>query len=256
MKKFALIVLITLSAAVIFNSCSSSTDNPATDTTNYFPFKSGNFWVYNSSTTANGQTANTVDSTVMMEQSTQVGQMANRLENYIDSIKSKDSYQYTNGGKLYSLISSVLPDSSILNLPSSLVPEQWVVIADNNAASWDIITIPLTNLPLNLQGNAVTLNGTITVKGQKSDKSTISIMGTDYTAQKFILNIIINGTVTIPIIPVPIPLSNFTIQSNYYYVDNIGLVKSETLPSTLDLTLTKITTPESLSTLKNYSVTK
>jgi hypothetical protein len=246
MKKFALIVFLTLTFAVIFSACSSSTDS--TDTTNYYPMKSGNFWVYATSTKMDGTTTNSVDSTVTKEQSTQFGQLCFRFENYSDGIKGNDTYQYSANNKLYTSIKSVLPSPDLLPLPSNLVPDAWVVIADNNSSSWDIFTLPVDSIPITYGGLTFSLSGTIKIQGKKSEKTTVNFMDKNYTAQKFIMEVNINGTIggTIPV--------NFTIKTNYYYVENIGLVKSETLSTTITILIQTITTPEINSTLTNYFV--
>jgi hypothetical protein len=210
--------------------------------------KSGSFWVYGTTTKMNDSTTNSVDSTVVKEQAIQFSQMSFRFENYHNGKKGNDSYQYSANNKLYTSIKSVLPSSDLLPLPSNLVPDVWVVVADNNSSSWDIYTIPIDSLPISYGGLTFSLTGTIKIQGKKSDKTTLNIMGKDYTAQKFIMEVIIDGKIggTYPI--------NFTIQTNQYYVENIGLVKTETLSTSLTVLFQTITTPEINSILTNYIV--
>ncbi len=234
--------ILLLSATISFfllSSCSDDTTTNPTDNANYFPSKSGNFWVYESVTKNDqDQDVKTVDSTVSTGVETKLSKQASVYKNFVDGQSTTTSYDYVDNQKLFQLIAGFLPDQSTLGFPLPLeVPDAWALMADMNAtAGWDIATIPLTDLQIDLPGTGPIKikSGNIKFTGLKGGKSDVTAAGKTFSAQEFTINSIFTSVISITYNGFPIDVNlNFTITTKRYYADKVGLVKSTALPTTI-----------------------
>lgn len=254
--KSKLLLILGLSAALFFASCSS--DNNSTNPTpsgDFYNFKTGNFWVYNVSTINPDSDEETVtrDSSVIVGQEMKFGKNAFKFTKYSNNEQSGDLYQYSENAVLYGLLSSLMP-SGEMGIPTTQVEDTWIKMADPNASGkWDIYTLNLAEVPLDLGGINLKFSGTIKFDGMKGEKKIVNVLNKDYTAQKYTINANINISATFSGIPLPIVA---TIPTHFYYVDGIGLVRTQTESVAINLIATTYNTPSSESLLINYNVTK
>jgi hypothetical protein len=240
MKLFKItLVLAFLAVMLIINGCSNSTST--TNPQNFFLVVSGNYWVYatyNLDTAGvKDMTSMTTDSTVITGTQTLYGKNSFIFTTYNSKTGSKTQNFYTENGKLYTAVSSVIPDTTQFPLPLN-IPNAWVVVADPDSASWTIFSQALNNADFPVPGyGTAKLTGTFAIRGEKGSQSTMQT-GENQTisvsAQEYRMIFSFNGTITIPGVPIPMTL-NFAVTNHSWYGVNIGLIQSKTDPSTISV---------------------
>ncbi len=232
------LAITALFAFIVLTSCSDDTTNP-TNSSDYFPSKAGNFWVYETVTKDDKDVEiKTTDSTVAMGVETKLSKQASVNKNFVDGKLSTTSYEYVDSQKLYQLLAGFLPAESTLGFPLPLeIPDAWALMADANATTgWDIATIPLDNMEIDIPGTGLVKikSGNIKFAGLKGGKMDVTAAGKTMSAQEFTINSIFTSTISVTFQGVPIDVSlNFTITTKRYYADKVGLVKSISMPATI-----------------------
>ena len=155
-----------------------------------------------------------------------------------------------------------MPEDNAIGLPFGEIEDQWVVVADLNASQWNIFELELNQFDIDYGGLAGKLNGDFKMVGKKGNKVILEdIMGASHTTQEFIVENIIIGKFTITSLPFPVTVDvDSKIISRNYYADGIGMIKSESEPTTIDLVLPgmgtqKLPVPGNSSILLRTNVT-
>jgi hypothetical protein len=199
----------------------------------------GSYWVYDSKRLdGEGKVIGTsTGSVAIYKTSTRLSKECFVFNNYADGEHQGDTYQYKTETELYTLLDVILPDPEEFPLPIGEIVDQWVKIADNNQASWDIYQHTMNDFEIDMEGIKGKLKGTLKIVGKKGSMVSLSgIMGQTYNAQEFIVENHISGKFTITSFGLPIPIDiNEKIYFKYYYADKIGLIKYRAEPLIITL---------------------
>lgn len=239
MKRILTISLTALMLLAMF-SCSDDKSSNVNET-EMFPMEVGSYWVYDSKELdAEGEvTATSTDSTAISRKTTKLGTECFEFKTYVDGAHDGDIYQYKSEVKLYTLLEAILPEDNAIGLPFGEIEDQWVLIADLNASQWNIFELDLNEFEIDYGGLAGKLNGKFKMVGKKGNKVVLdNIMGASHTAQEFVVENIITGKFSITSLPLPISVDvDSKIISRSYFVDGIGMIKSQSEPTTIDLVI-------------------
>lgn len=262
MKKLSNIAMFCcIATTLILASCSNSTTTTVADK-NYFPLTVGNTWVYDGVETEDKSGTATPVSGTEYTKTTRVdaaltyqGKSAYRLID-VNSDGSKDStYISKSGSQMYSFISLSPGNAGGGAIGGVDFGSRWMLVADFNAASWNVLDTNIANIPIDLGGGATTTGkAAVKITGTKGSMSSITVGSETVQAQEFIMTIGITMTITVPFLGdqvIPINLINKT-----YVAENIGIVKTEQLPFTLNALGTPQANNGSRETLKSYTVIK
>ncbi|MBX3042234.1 MAG: hypothetical protein KIT33_09130 [Candidatus Kapabacteria bacterium] len=238
MKNFMLFLALVVFAGGIISSCSEDSNTPSKEK-NLFPATNNSFWVYTRTYVNDGQTATATDSVAISGTETVKGQTASKYNVYTGGQLRESYFRYSQDSKLYSLPSELLPADILALIPAEILPQDWVVIADDKTNSWEMFTFNVDNVPVDLGGTTTTLNGVIKVTGQKGGMVNKSVGATNYSCQEFTSKISYTGKINY--LGQNIDLK-FEVNSKTYYADNVGLVYSETPEQEIvvDLVFSKI----------------
>lgn len=238
-NRILLLMILTALSLAFLSSCSDdSTTNPS-DTVDYFPAKTGNYWVYNFVTLDDNNTEITsTDSVVAIGTETKLAKNATVFDNFNNGSSSGKTYEYAEMGRLYQLLAGFLPDPSTLGFELPIqIPDTWALMANSKAtAGWDIATIPLNNIEIDIPGYGPIQikSGNIKFTGLKGAKTDVTAAGKTFSTQEFVINSIFTSTISVVYQGIPIDVNlNFTITTKRYYADKVGLVKTEALPTTI-----------------------
>ncbi|GAB1370099.1 hypothetical protein MASR1M45_01570 [Candidatus Kapaibacterium sp.] len=225
MKKLLAVLSIAVLGVLMLGSCSDSSNNTTPEEKDLFPAKVGSHWVYERTYVEDNETKTTSDSVIVVELSSKFGKDCQKYNTFIGGVKYDEFFRFSAEGKLYALPSELLPSDLTALLPAEIFPQDWVVIADDNSNTWNMFTIPVDNVNLQISGANAVLNGEIKVSGQKGAKANMTVSGKTYSTQEFITKIAYTGKVTYG------PLSpdlTFEVVTKSYFADKVGLVKLET----------------------------
>lgn len=261
MNKFSKLAMLCCIAATMFlASCGSDSTTPSTDK-NYYPLTVGNTWTYDgvetedkAGTTTDIDTSKYTTTTRVDASLTYEGKSAYRL---IDSSSNRNgardtTYISKSGSQLYTyveLIPKEVLNSFGINLDLS---SRWVLTSDLNQSTWVIlpdttikgIQFEYDNLPLSI-------DITLKINGAKKETSTMTVDNKSVQVQKYTTTV--NVTLSISGFAVP-----FSIISDTYVSENIGIVKTEAHPFTITfpqfLPIPPMSNTGSRETLKTYTV--
>jgi hypothetical protein len=238
MKNTVSILLILLVGGLLLNSCKDEKTVTPSEEKNYFPSSNGSYWIYNRTYVENNEPKTTNDSTVIVGSETIHSQTASKYSMYFDGTFKESYFRYSNESKLYALPTELLPTELAQLIPPGILPDAWVVLADDKQSSWEMFSFNISELPIEVMGQNAKLNGVVTVKGTKGSTKNIDVSGTSVVAQEFTTTISYVGKLNLAGVDFNL---TFNIDTQNYYSDNIGLVSSETLEQTIliDLGFTK-----------------
>ena len=253
--KSKIIILLSVALAFYLSSCSSDNNstNP-TPTGDYYKLAANNYWVYETKDTdpESEEVVTYQDSTVIEKQEIKEGKNAFKIKTYTNGEDGdSEMYQYAENGVLYTLLNDFLPDDGLIPIPDDQFENKWIKIADPNATKWDLITLNLSDIPLDFEGVQLNLSGSLKIEGTRGDKVIINVMGKDYTAQKYTINSIVEASTSFSGVPFTIKT---TIPTNFYYADGLGLVKRETISTEISFLAFSFMTPSSVSTLIRHNI--
>lgn len=263
MTKFLTIGLAAFALFALFSCSEDKAPNNKIDV-EYFPMTNGSYWVYDSKEyDADGkETGTSTDSMAISRTTTKLGKECFEFKTYVDGQHDGDIYQYKVEAQLFTLLESILPEDNAIGLPFGEIEDQWVVIADLNASQWNIYELDLNNFEIDYGGIGGKLNGKFKMVGKKGNKVILdNIMGASHTAQEFIVENLITGKFGITSLPIPLTVDvDSKIIAKSYFVDGIGLIKSKSEPTTIDLVIPgfgiqKLPVPGNSSILLRTNVT-
>lgn len=277
-NSFKYILLISL---LIFTvSCSDDDDNKkSTSTTNYYPLTSGSYWVYlKAEVKADGSLGSTIyERNEVSETEVISGKNTTKINTYegdapnnigIEVIESNN--YYSENGKTYASISYIDRLLSVealgVNIPKPTNVD-FIKLIDENASSWNVIEIPLNELPLQYQGQEIRLTGKATLKakslGEKLYTNLALSLNGNSAAYEYEFEI--SGNVSFIIVGQNVPAGTISIKSTIerWFMKDVGQVKrvdsaieisSTGTISTILNTLDKFSS--SVYELNSYSVIK
>lgn len=233
MKK--LLMLLAVLAPAFIMSCS---DDPAPTTppvvtvgVNLMPLAAGNYWI---------QTTTNLDTNGVA------------LDTYTDTLTSSATMTYkaksaativnTNGGsrdttyiasegtkvhigaETYEKILNALASA---NLPgfSLKLSNDWVKVADYDAATWSEPETQVKDVPITYSGISGVMNGTVKINGKKGTNAA-AIIGKAYTANGYELSIVFDGVVSVPLLGITDAATvKISVDQKYWFIDGVGLYK-------------------------------
>ncbi len=235
------LVLLSLVLPLFIISCSDDDNNVSPNSSNYYPMKSNNYWVYDyySYDMQNNIQNDTYkkDSVVVAQQQNYMGKDAYLLNEFSDGVMANGTYFSYADKKLYAESKFILPSSDAgLMLPLDKITNEWAILADFDAASWNILTHQFANETIEFPGLPVapTFSANYNVTGAKGTDVQMQIGGKTVNAKEIIVKHTVAGSLKILILSAPI---NFTITEKYYFVENIGLVKMVSESQTVSITI-------------------
>ncbi len=222
--------------AIILFSCKDNSTEPTEDF-NYYALKEKNAYTWKYSSISFDKDGNFKEDTRTQEVVDQRGKKfildKNAfvlLKTYQDG-KTREDYFYVDNKKLYAHSNYVTPNISGegFNIPINL-PEDWVIIADDEANEWNIVSVPITDIPIATPLGEAKINGTLAIKGQKGKQSEIEFEGKKYPTKEFKILYQFTGKVSISFFNNDL---NFTITENYIYANDMGLYELIREPITI-----------------------
>jgi hypothetical protein len=260
MKKLSTMAALCVFATLVLASCSktdSGTTNPPADK-NYFPLTAGNSWTYDGVATEDKSgtvtdiagtsytTTTAVDAALTYE-----GKSAYRLVSTMSDMTKDTTYVSKSGSQMYTYIA--LNPGAVAGVAGLDFGSRWMLIADFNASAWSILDTNLTDVPIDFNGTTLNAKINVKVSGAKGGTSSMTIGAATVQAQEFTMTFSINATVTVPFLgdqTIPVTFTQKT-----YVAENIGIVKTETLPFTISVPGTPPQSNNgSRETLKTYTV--
>jgi hypothetical protein len=233
MKKLLVFITIAFLGGLFINSCSDSSTTP-TVTKELFPSNTGSYWIYQRAYVEEGTNKTATDSVVILGQENYLGQSAAKYTVYNENEVFETYLRYSQDSKLFALPSELLPVGLMALIPSEILPQNWVVIADDKASQWDIFSFDVTQVPLDFNGVSAVLNGQIKVTGTKGGTRSVLVNGANASAQEFVTTVAYVGTVNYMGANIPL---EFSVITKSYFVDKIGLVLVETPEQNVAVTL-------------------
>lgn len=225
---------------LFFASCSDDVQptNPPVTTTNAFPLKSGNYYIYDTYRTDTSKvpqdSTRRNDSTAIGAAITIEGKSAFELSNFRGgTIKLTTDYaaKDTNTAWLYTTLlpySIELPEIARPLMPSG---RRWMKIADFAKTSWTVFDTTLTNVQVVIPqlGQPISVDAQITQTGSFLTKEPVTVGDTTFTAHKFTLSMLVIGKTG------GIEATRFTLTQDIWFAENIGIVKDVVNPFTVTL---------------------
>jgi hypothetical protein len=238
MKSLRALLLILLTVA-FFASCSddSSVSNPEDNTDNLLPMKSGNNWIYFTESLDSNNIAvpgsEVTDSTFVSGTEEKLGKTATILSTVRlqGTGVPPEQYYYTESSKIYAhstiIENLIMFDGLPFELPIT-IPEQWFLLINPNADTWDVAIIPVNDDTVAFSGFQLIMDGTLSLKGKKAGTETIQIGTVNHKSHKYTITINFDFQVklTVPGNPVAIEdVIKFDRDVNFWFVNNIGNVR-------------------------------
>ncbi len=252
------LVLIISSLSFFLFSCSE--DNTTSNNSNgdFFPTSKGSYWKFlsydlDSNSVRVPETEDTIITTIVGT-TTIAGKNAIIFAETSSKNKSTDTiYLAEENNKIFTFLS--LFNNDFIPINSN---DQWVMIADFNLSSgnqWTILndtTLETFDIPPDL-GFSGTMTPTISIKGRKEGNSIISVKGKNVQAQEFIITFVMKIKVQISGVPLPVNL-DFNVVTHTWYGENIGQIRSQTDPFSINIVVQKINFNGSRSELLDYYI--
>lgn len=247
MKTLKQIILIFVASALVL-ACSSDDNNdpapsnpPSNNTGNFFPLTVDDYWNYDVAYRDNNDSNNNSDSADFLFVDTQLG-AAYKLGVNTNDVANGAMNAILVNGTLERSESTLMLDGSIAipfpGFETSSIDFTDIVLYDLNASNnSELSSVSGTlnqNIELGTDNIPVTINYTVSTR-QLNNNSNVTANGVSYTSASkatFKLNLNVVATIVNPITmqPQDLPiLSNqdVTVATNYF-VEDIGMVKSET----------------------------
>ena len=215
-------------------SCSDdSPTKPSADKT-YLPTTNGTYWlseVYTLDTNGRLDTQPYYDSLIVSGTETKLEKLANVFNGFISQNRSQWSanrteYYYIERNKIYThsdIFKSIFGlklDEANFDLPIEY-PNEWYLFIDPNSNSWQIDTLILSDIPIELLGTTRSVDATIIIRGSKGNTETVTFKGQQYTAQIFNIEFSLDGKID-KLLPVKISR-----KLSLWMVDGLGFFKTK-----------------------------
>lgn len=254
MKYFRIFALIGIIASVIV-SCSDDASNPTFEAKNYFVFSQNNTWTYRDSSYTNNTPTITNYDARGVGKDTVMNRYADAVAEQQREDQSRDTnyYYVENKSKLYTSLYFILPkDLSAFGISGSLFPNQWILVADQENASWKIIELPIDSQTVSVPGygNVKLKDATLAITGSQGGTKTFTVDSKQLEAKEFNININLTGTATFGL-SFDVTLN---VVSHLYFAENVGFVGYISDASSVNLGLSSIPIPGSSRILTSYTV--
>lgn len=253
-----LLAFITASLSFIIFSCSEDNSTSNNLSGDFFPTSKGSYWKFlsyelDSNSVRVPETEDTIITTIVGT-TTIAGKNTTIFAETSSKNQSTDTiYLAEENNKIFTFLS--LFNNDFIPIESN---DQWVMIADFNLSpgnQWNILndtTLETFDIPPDL-GFSGTMTPTIAIKGRKGDNSIIQVKGKNVQAQEFIITFAMKIKVQISGVPLPVNL-DFNVVTHTWYGENIGQIRSQTDPFSINIIVQKINFNGSRSELLDYYI--
>jgi len=231
--------VLTLAAAstMMLTACGDDkptqpTPTPTSDS--YLNTTSGQYYVMNVDTTT-GTAANpvvessTVDSVVVAGTVTYQGKSASMRIRYNNNVVVDSMYNYEEGGKVYEAFRLAIP--ALAGLAPLDLGVRWIVVADQNSASWQALYDSIPNLSLQYGDSTLTGSAAIRVVGTKVGTENVTIGTSNVAAIKYDVTYTLSLYTQIQAGPTPLPVTivyPYTISS--WWAKGHGVIRTSQPP--------------------------
>ncbi|MBK9248954.1 MAG: hypothetical protein IPM69_12770 [Ignavibacteria bacterium] len=266
MKKLIKIASLCIIASLVLASCSDDTVTPAADK-NYYPTTVGSTWTYDgvntedtTGTTRDISASSYAMSSTVKDSLNYMGKSAVLIVNTYNNGQPDDTtYISKTATQIYQYMSFTPGDFGGFGLSSILdFGSRWVLIADYNQASWPVFDTTVTGITLPLPSPFGPTPAKITAKvtSAKSGVSSLTVGTQSVQVQEFITTIAFTAVLTTVLGEQTVPM---TFVNKTYVSENIGIVKTEALPTTISFPanlIAPIHINGNKETLKTYTIVK
>lgn len=229
--------ILTLSVVALgFVACSSDSGTNTPSTTNSYLVKTtGSYWTYFTYALSGSETAPVdkltgQDSTVVAGPSTQGGQSCTMyVTHHVDTmalVSTDTSYQREEGGKVY--MYQDLSFGALGGLPAMNFGTKWIVMADQNNASWTSFDTTMKGVSFTYNSIPLTADINMVMTGAKIGTETVTVNGMTYTN-----TLHCSTTIAVTMTITGIGQVKFNIPAHYWLAPNVGMVKMEQPPQTV-----------------------
>ncbi|MFH1050319.1 MAG: hypothetical protein V1779_05230 [bacterium] len=241
MKKILINSLMIMFLGIIFYSCSEDPVKPPVNndpSNKYFPLKVGSWWTYTNYTL--DRDGNKIDTTefnskyIIGDTVTQEGKLA-YIFNIQDLLGNKiedNKFYYTTKTQVFEYFKLLPP----LNFSFPIdIPLTWYKLSDESGTEWTLFKQDIDSVELQVSGFTVILNDEFEIKAENEGIEDVTYgtnMDKTVSAKKFKVSYIYGGNSLYLGITIQIP---FTVESIYYFAENIGLVKQVMNPMVIEL---------------------
>ncbi|MBX7155664.1 MAG: hypothetical protein U0Y96_09985 [Candidatus Kapaibacterium sp.] len=183
MKIFSTLLAITITTLFISGCSDDTTTNTPVVGKNYISFSTGNYWIYTNTTIDDkGAAVGTpsVDSTVVLQQTTKGGKSASMLVTYNEGNADTSYYYKGTDNSIYQWFDIDL--QSLVSGTTATIPQFWAkVLAGDKAVSTSLDTT-IKGIEYDLNGTKIPLDIKFKVTSQSGNDTTITFNGTTYSA--------------------------------------------------------------------------
>lgn len=245
MKLFRLLFVLLIPTMLLINSCSdNSSDSPKIETGNkYFPTKVNSWWTftnYDLDSLGNKISDGEYQDKVVLTGTEEKGEKTAFVFEYqnIDGTPAgiENDYFYSTNTQIYNYF-SIVPESDF-SLPIE-IPTDWYKVVDYNDTEWTLFTQTVEDIEMDTENGTAKLSGDIVIKIKNEGIENVKYganLDKTIECKKFKLTFSFDGNMVIASLPIPIPFS-FSVENINYFGDGIGLVKSETLPLSIVISI-------------------
>lgn len=234
-----LISLIAASVAIV--GCTSNSSSPNNPTVKYLAAKQGTYCTNEGSYLVQGSSGQDSaynhfnDSSVYSGNRTLVDTEGN-TKTSVDYVNfrsgiANDTTQFAeDGAKLYEYFSL---NFEVTNFGTLNYGTRWMQIGDQENSSWIGMRDTINGMSIDYNGIPMTVDAVFDITGTKVGTETLTINGSSVQAMHFKLNYTINFTVSSPL--GGIPVNPLILPMDYWFVENVGMVKFHQAPAILHL---------------------
>lgn len=233
MKK--LFMLLAILAPAFIMSCSDDpapTTPPVSTGINLMPLANGNYWIQ---TTNNLDTLGTIlttqtDTLTSSATMTYKAKSAAALVNTNGGAKDT-TYIANEGTKVHistETYEKILNALASANLPgfSLKLSNDWVKVADYDAATWSEPETQIKDVPITYSGITGVMNGTVKINGKKGTNASVTLNNKAYTANGYEITIVFDGKVSVPALGITEAATiKISVDQKYWFIDGVGLYK-------------------------------
>lgn len=247
MKKYInLFFVLFLTSSLLFVSCSDDDDDNDddggnTDVKNYYYMSEGSYRIMmnvdsDDKTTYDSVAVTGIEADKDGKEAVVMSSFTSDTDGSFSDV-STNNYYSADGKKLYVhadfFSAQMQAISDIVDL--GLTFENWYLVADENGSSWNIYTKALAGQEVSYTTFTFTIDGNFTIQGTNGGTETITVNGQSYEALKMVFSLGMKDA------DASTALGDGTLNLNTeitnYFVDGIGIVKTETTAAHLKFNL-------------------
>ena len=234
LRKISLLIS-TISMILFLSSCEEDSST-APNYTKLHPITINSNWSYDYYTLDKNnehiESTHDVINVNVTEEKLHFNRLAYEFQKTSESSTYSDDYFYSENGKLYATTSYMIPNNlDTLPIPLDIIPAMWVVVADQNRKSWEIMDIPIKDFVHTVTSNNtkvdITINGNFIISGEDGGKSNLEVNSKTYkNTRLYNINYKFIGTAAATYMGQDLNV-DLTLEfvMHQWFAPNIGLVK-------------------------------